>query len=109
MNTNYNVEYLRFRVVQLHVSHFKHILTTGDQAAFGRNISSWSDSPTLYHGHFAYFDPNRFSTLPEAISTLYHNLYCLQARVGPDSDIYQPDQETSGPSGVSLLLSKVGI
>ena len=49
-----------FRVVQLHVSHFKHLLTTGDQREFARNISAWSDYPTLYHGHFAYFDLARF-------------------------------------------------
>ena len=48
-----------FRVVQLHINHFKHQLTTKDQIEFSRNISSWSDIPTIYHGHFAYFDPHR--------------------------------------------------
>jgi len=60
-----------FRVVQLHVSHFKHILTTGDQARFASNISSWSDSPTLYHGHFAYFDPKRLGV---AVTPIFINL-----------------------------------
>ena len=53
------VSMFRFRVVQLHVSHFKHQLTTGDQVEFSRNMSAWSDLPALYHGHFAYFDPRR--------------------------------------------------
>jgi len=49
----------RFRVVQLHVTQFKHILTVGDQISFSKNISNWSSTPTVYHGHFAYFSPQR--------------------------------------------------
>ena len=48
-----------FRVVGLHVSHFKHQLTTGDQRELSRNMSEWRDLPSLFHGHFAYFDPKK--------------------------------------------------
>jgi len=48
-----------FRVVQLHVTQYKHILTLADQIHFAENISSWSTTPSLYHGHFAYFDPKK--------------------------------------------------
>jgi len=49
----------RFRVVQLHVTQYKHMLTLADQIHFSRNISGWSNTPTFYHGHFAYFDPKK--------------------------------------------------
>lgn len=49
----------RFRVVQVHVTQYKHILTLADQVHLAENISSWSSTPTFYHGHFAYFDPRR--------------------------------------------------
>ena len=58
-------------MVQLHVSHFKHLLTTGDQRQFARNISSWSDTPTLYHGHFAYFDLARLGV---PVTPIYINM-----------------------------------
>jgi len=48
-----------FRVVQLHVTQYKHTLTLADQIHFAENITSWSTIPTLYHGHFAYFDPKK--------------------------------------------------
>ena len=60
-----------FRVVQIHVSHFKHILTAGDQTVLANNLSSWRDSPALYHGHFAYFDPHRLGV---EVTPIYINL-----------------------------------
>ena len=47
------------RVVGLHVSHFKHQLTLRDQGELAGNMSDWRDLPSLFHGHFAYFDPKR--------------------------------------------------
>ena len=49
-----------FRVVGLHVSHFKHQLTIRDQIRLSRNMSEWNDLPSLFHGHFAYFDPKKW-------------------------------------------------
>ena len=48
-----------FRVVQLHVTQYKHMLTLGDQIHFAMNISAWANTPSFYHGHFAYFDPRK--------------------------------------------------
>jgi len=48
-----------FRVVQLHVTQYKHMLTTTDQIHFAKNMSGWANKPTFYHGHFAYFDPKK--------------------------------------------------
>jgi len=72
MNVAYELYKLNnFRVVGLHVSHFKHQLTTGDQRSLSQNMSQWSDLPSLYHGHFAYFDPKRVGA---DLTPLYINM-----------------------------------
>jgi len=60
-----------FRVVQLHVTQFKHLLTVSDQITFAKNMSGWDSTPTVYHGHFAYFDPRRVGV---DLSPVYINL-----------------------------------
>jgi len=49
----------QFRVVQIRVTQYKHILTLSDQMSLVSNMSGWSNTPSLYHGHFAYFPLSR--------------------------------------------------
>jgi len=60
MNVAYEMlQHNNFRVVMLQIDHYKNQLTLGDQVILSQNMSAWRDIPTLYNGHFAYFDPRR--------------------------------------------------
>lgn len=48
-----------FRAVLLNVTKNQHTLSLQDQWLWARNLSSWIDYPTLYHGHIAYLNFDR--------------------------------------------------